>query len=172
MICVNFFGGAGIGKSTIAAAVYAKLKQKGYRTELVGEYAKELCYEDSMKVIKDQLYLFAEQEHRLRCLKESGVEVAICDSPTPLSIAYDRDNDQKLAELIWDRVQRYDNMNFVMQRDESYFTEDDRIDTMDTAKSMDKKIRMMLAVNNVPYTEIHPDDAEAVLKELSVKRKD
>ena len=67
---------------------------------MTGEYAKELVYEDSMRVIHDQLYLYAEQEHRLRCLAESGVEVAVCDSPTPLSIVYDVEQDAKLANLM------------------------------------------------------------------------
>ena len=39
---INFYGGAGIGKSTIAADIFSKLKRKGHKTELVGEYAKWL----------------------------------------------------------------------------------------------------------------------------------
>ena len=40
MRVINFYGGAGIGKSTIAADIFSKLKRKGHKTELVGEYAK------------------------------------------------------------------------------------------------------------------------------------
>ena len=32
---LNFYGGAGIGKSTIAADIFSKLKRKGHKTELV-----------------------------------------------------------------------------------------------------------------------------------------
>lgn len=130
MICINFWGGAGIGKSTMAAAVYAKLKVRGLRTELVGEYAKELCYEASMRVIKDQLYLFAEQEHRMRCLRQSGVDIAICDSPLPLSVLYDQDEDKYLADLIWSRYKKYDNRDFFLERDTSFFTEHDRLNSL------------------------------------------
>ena len=44
MKVLNFYGGAGIGKSTIAADIFSKLKRKGHKTELVGEYAKWLWY--------------------------------------------------------------------------------------------------------------------------------
>ena len=37
---LNFYGGAGIGKSTIIADFFSKLKRKGHKTELVGEYTK------------------------------------------------------------------------------------------------------------------------------------
>ena len=45
MKVINFYGGAGIGKSTIAADIFSKLKRKGHKTELVGEYAKWLWYQ-------------------------------------------------------------------------------------------------------------------------------
>ena len=46
MRVINFYGGAGIGKSTIAADIFSKLKRKGHKTELVGEYAKWLWYQN------------------------------------------------------------------------------------------------------------------------------
>ncbi len=39
----------------------SKLKRKGYKTELVGEYAKWLWYQNATEIVEDQLYLFAEQ---------------------------------------------------------------------------------------------------------------
>ena len=66
MICLNFWGGAGIGKSTLAAKTYATLKELGYRPEQTGEYAKELVYENSMRVIRDELYLFDVMDHSVR----------------------------------------------------------------------------------------------------------
>lgn len=154
MIVINFWGGAGIGKSTLAARTYAWLKQRGCRTEMTGEYAKELVYEDSMRVIRDQLYLYAEQEHRLRCLAESGVEVAVCDSPTPLSVVYDVEQDKMLADLIWDRFNRFKSINFLLKRNNRMFTEKDRIDTLASAHAVDEAIVKMLDEHKIPYTEV------------------
>ena len=164
MICLNFFGGAGIGKSTLAAKTYATLKELGYRVEQTGEYAKELVYENSMRVIRDQLYLFAEQEHRLRCLEESGVEIAVCDSPTPLSIVYDRDKDPVLATLIMKRFEHYQNINFIIQRDDSMFREDDRIDTLRSASLKDLEIEQLLRAHGDKYFTVDPGDVDAVMK--------
>ena len=77
---LNFYGGAGIGKSTIAADIFSKLKRKGLKTELVGEYAKWLWYQNATDIVQDQLYLFAEQVHRLKTLERYGVEYAVCVS--------------------------------------------------------------------------------------------
>ena len=52
---LNFYGGAGIGKSTIAADIFSKLKRKGHKTELVGEYAKWLWYQNATDIVQDQL---------------------------------------------------------------------------------------------------------------------
>lgn len=161
MIVINFWGGAGIGKSTLAARTYAWLKQRGCRAEMTGEYAKELVYEDSMRVIRDQLYLYAEQEHRLRCLAESGVEVAVSDSPTPLSIVYDIEQDAKLADLIWDRFNRFKSVNFLLKRDDSMFTEKDRIDTLASAHAVDEAVMEMLDKHQIPYTTVDMNKTNA-----------
>ena len=57
MKVLNFYGGAGIGKSTIAAAIFSKLKRKGHKTELVGEYAKWLWYQNATDIVQDQLVM-------------------------------------------------------------------------------------------------------------------
>jgi len=41
---LNFYGGAGIGKSTIAADIFSKLKRKGNKTELVGDNVEYLLH--------------------------------------------------------------------------------------------------------------------------------
>lgn len=85
---LNFYGGAGIGNSTIAADIFSKLKRKWHKTELVEEYAKWLWYQNATDIVQDQLYLFAEQVHRLKTLERYGVEYAVCDSPLLLNIIY------------------------------------------------------------------------------------
>ena len=42
---VNVFGGPGSGKSTMAYAVAAELKARGYTAECVGEVAKDCIYD-------------------------------------------------------------------------------------------------------------------------------
>ena len=44
MKVLNFYGGAGIGKSTIAADIFSKLKRKGHKTELVDDNVEYLLH--------------------------------------------------------------------------------------------------------------------------------
>lgn len=80
MKVINFYGGAAIGKSIIIADFFSKLKRKGHKTELVGEYTK--CSTRMPRVLcRISLYLFAEQVYRLKTLERYGVEYEVCDSP-------------------------------------------------------------------------------------------
>ena len=73
----NLFGGPGCGKSTLAARMFAKMKQLGIDCELVTEAAKDIVWEGG---VLDQYGLFAEQLRRVKRL-EGKVDIAITDSP-------------------------------------------------------------------------------------------
>ena len=51
MKVINIFGGPGTGKSVTAAKLFAELKIQNKNCELITEYAKELVYDESYKVI-------------------------------------------------------------------------------------------------------------------------
>lgn len=89
MKVINFYGGAGAGKSTLASALFYRLRlDNQYNCELVPEFAKDVVYEGARRNLSDQLYLLGNQHHRLWRLKQENVEIAICDSPIDMSIAY------------------------------------------------------------------------------------
>lgn len=145
MICINFYGGPGIGKSTLAARVFAMLKAEGIKTELVGEFAKDLVYDKAYNVMADQHYLFAQQAHRLWRLAQSGVEVAVCDSPLLLNIAYNQDpNNGYFNQFVIDTYKRYDNFDYVLDRNDEYWKIDKRDGNVEDAKLMDEKIDAVL----------------------------
>jgi hypothetical protein len=87
VIVVNLFGGPGCGKSTGAAYVFSRLKEAGVNVELVTEFAKDLTW-DKSDALNDQLYMFANQFHRLYRCKRSGVDIVVTDSPLLLSNLY------------------------------------------------------------------------------------
>lgn len=86
--------GPGIGKSTIAASLFTKMKELGYSAELASEYAKELVYEKSYDKMKDQVYLLGKTFHKLYSLK-NNVDFVISDSPLLLSMIYFKYNNMQ-----------------------------------------------------------------------------
>lgn len=123
MIVVNLFGGPGCGKSTGAAYVFSRLKEAGVNVELVTEFAKDLTW-DKSDALNDQLYVFANQFHRLYRCKRSGVDVAVTDSPLLLSNLYRDKHSPFFAEPFTDYVEYcasvFDNINCFIRRVKPY----------------------------------------------------
>ena len=84
MRVINFYGGPGCGKSTIASGLFYLMKVKGYNVELVQEYVKDLAWENRME---DQSFIAANQNLKLHRL-EGKVDYVICDSSLILGLAY------------------------------------------------------------------------------------
>ena len=171
MKVINFYGGAGIGKSTIAADIYSKLKRMGYKTELVGEFAKWLWYQNATEIVEDQLYLFAEQAHRTRTLEKNGLDFAVCDSPLPLNIIYNREPTDAFDALVIQEFCRYDNINYLLRRNDEFLSVDGRKETnLAQAKEKDEQVIAMMDKWNLPYAIISPWETDRVILDLKLKR--
>ncbi len=167
---LNFYGGAGIGKSTIAADIFSKLKRKGHKTELVGEYAKWLWYQNATDIVQDQLYLFAEQVHRLKTLERYGVEYAVCDSPLPLNIIYNNTPDELFDQLVMHEHAKFDNVEYLLHRNDEFISIDGRKETnLERAKVKDEEIKAVLDGAGISYTVISPWETDKVLLDLKMK---
>lgn len=120
-IVVNLSGAPGAGKSTGAAYIFSKLKQKGVNCELIGEFAKDKTWEHNMTALNCQEYVFGKQSYRLaRC--RNDVDVIITDSPLPLSIIYNHNEaiNDSFPKLVIDIFNTYDNMNYFLRRVKPY----------------------------------------------------
>ncbi len=84
---INLFGGPGIGKSSLAAEIYYKMKAKHYNVELVREYVKNLAYENKHIGPFDQFYITGKQIKKESSLYNK-VDFIITDSPLWLSGFY------------------------------------------------------------------------------------
>jgi nicotinamide riboside kinase len=161
---VNFLGGAGSGKSTGAAALFAELKKRGVNVELASEYAKDLVWEDRLATLGDQIYVFGHQHHRLHRLM-GKVDIVITDSPLLLSSVYNPTSDDRgraLDALVTSVFKHFDNINFLLRRTMPY-QKTGRIQTEKEAVEVDKRILTLLETQNIPYIAIDPSaDADRV----------
>ena len=72
---IALMGAPGSGKSTCAAWLFAQMRLQGLKCELVGEFAKDLFWDES-NAWKDQLYVFAFRHLRSILLSSSFLSLA------------------------------------------------------------------------------------------------
>lgn len=98
MILFNLCGGPGSGKSTISYYLAYRLKKAGFRTELVGEAAREEHIYDSTPgsvappLMDNQVLLAGQQYERILRLQRHGFEAVISDSPMIQGTMYCKDH--------------------------------------------------------------------------------
>lgn len=134
---INLWAGPGAGKSTTAAHLFALMKARGHKVELLTEYAKECVYAGDEESLRDPLWIFANSARRLARL-EGKVEWAILDSPLPLCLAYARA--PWLEAAIREHFGRYDNRDFFIRRVKPYQTYGRRERTVDEARAKDAAV--------------------------------
>ncbi len=161
-LVVNLFGGPGTGKSTLMAAIFAKLKSKGYDCEMCPEFAKELVWENRLETFSDELYLFAKQNHRLFRLI-GKVDIVITDRPLYLSIPYYnyyKGRNQSYENLVKDTFESYNNLNIFLERRKK-FMQNRRNENEQESKEFDERFKDCLDKAGYPYATF-PGDIDYV----------
>lgn len=164
-LVVNLLGGPGVGKSTLTALIFAKLKDAGVDCEMASEFAKELVWEQRNETFKDELYIFAKQAHRLFRLN-GKVDVIITDRPLILTCFYAQ-NDKALSRFCVDRFEQYNNLNYLLVREKTY-NPNGRNQTEDEAKVVDIGIKSILASYEIDYKELPGcvETADIIVKDI------
>ena len=131
---VNVFGGPGSGKSTMAYAVAAELKARGYTAECVGEVVKDCIYDaargdqEAARLldgsVESQEELYRRQSARERRL-DGLVQFVVADSPAIMGLAYlapdaDEDRAARLAALAQDEFEAQESVNVIVAREGAY----------------------------------------------------
>ena len=183
---INIVGGPGVGKSTIATGIYTQMMQQGISCELASEYAKEVTWDENVKLFENQIHLFAEQFRRLYRLLDK-VDYAICDSPLILNGVYLDYFQERIEKKFFDddylyfqkqffneTFDQFNNINFYIERNPKYHTMIGRVHSLANSVEIDKKIKESLLVYDPDYyickgssTEIIEAIISTVLKEYS-----
>lgn len=154
MKVINIFGGPGTGKSVTAARLFAELKIKQFNCELITEYAKELVYDESYKLMENQIWIFANQHHRMYRLRKK-VDYIITDAPLFNSIVYSGKGEENkpFHKFVLAEFSKYDNLNVYLERETEY-KQEGRYQDEDGAKKIDNEVLRLFDYFDVNYVKI------------------
>ena len=164
-LIVNLFGGPGTGKSTLMARIFSELKVQGYDCEMVTEFAKDLVWEKRNETFKDELYIFAKQNHRL--FRVNGkVGIIVTDRPLLLTNAYNQD-DKELCSLCLKTFNQYNNLNFLLKR-QTVYQENGRNQSEKEAMQIDKITEDLLESNEINYYTVNNNDLADIIEVIKL----
>jgi len=122
MKIINLFGGPGAGKSTCAAHLFSHLKRHNIKTELVGEFAKELIYLGNETQLINQIYIMGNQYRKQKDLQRHNIDVAISDAPLLMQLVYCQNKPyfEEMKNLVVKINDEFDNINVFVKRVKPY----------------------------------------------------
>jgi nicotinamide riboside kinase len=174
-IVVNLIAAPSSGKSTLMADIFAKLKWKNIDCELVTEFAKDLVWEDRQETFKDELYIFAKQNHRL--FRVNGkVDVIITDRPLLLTILYNNkygERSEELDNLVYSEFEKYNNINYFINRKKPY-NPNGRNQTESESDEIAEELANILYNYCIDFQVVDgiPDTANLIVKDVVNKLKE
>jgi len=167
---INLYGGPGTGKSTIAAYVFAKLKEAGVNCEYIQEFAKDKTWEENPMALACQPYISGKQFWRLFRMRNQ-VQMVVTDSPILLALLYpgwgcNMHWENGLVEMF----HGFSNINIFLKRNTSKhpYNPKGRKQSEEQAREIDAKTRAMLDKHGISYHEIEVDDLDQVWRKVRV----
>jgi len=156
-LIVNIFGGPGIGKTTLAARLFAELKSRDVEAACPEEYAKIALWQGRDYLLDNQLILLGRTWDMISSLSNK-VDVIILDSPILLCSHYAGQREPKhFHQTVLDFHQRQDRINILLQRDHSMaYSTAGRRESSDRAKEIDLQIASLLAEAEENYVSMDP----------------
>jgi len=166
---INFYGGPGVGKSTLAARVYAELNRAGRITvELVQEFVKPWAYERRNIDRFDQIYTFGNQLWREHRLFMAGVDVVVTDSPVLLQCVYTNRCDPGIARPLVDLAHTYEQtypaINFLVERGRTPYRQEGRYQNTSQLQELDAQIQAMVECHLEHHTIVTAQDWELTIQ--------
>lgn len=162
---LNFIGGPGNGKSTLAYDVFRLLRQKGKLAEFIPEPTKDMIWEGSVTSLNDQLYIFGESWHRYWRL-QNKVEFIVSDAPLVHSLLYGENDDLAFSMIVVDRIAKTKPYyNFLVVRNDAIEYEDaGRVHTKAESNNLTNKLVDIMRELEFDYRIAYPSEAQYIVE--------
>jgi AAA domain-containing protein len=160
-LVVNLLGAPNAGKTVVATSLFARLKKRHADVVLVSEYAHQMVVEENKTALADQLFIWANQSHRIFAGYRHA-KLVVTDSPILLGAIYNRQSSIHLQEVILAEHRKYNNFNIILDLDASYpYSMVGRIHNFDESVQIGDEIMDMLTTHDIPflkYKDFEPDE--------------
>ncbi len=172
---INLFGGASVGKSTLAAELFYKMRVAGYRCELVQEWIKTWAYEERNLSPFDQFYVIGKQIRKESFLYDK-VDYIVTDSPLWIAAFYENFNtgndyiEKHVANFTeFAETQGVSYHNFVLNRIFKY-DQVGRFHTEEESIKIDYAMKDYLSKVNLDYIDLDMESnlrADFIIQEVT-----
>ncbi|MEG0359272.1 MAG: zincin-like metallopeptidase domain-containing protein [Anaerorhabdus sp.] len=167
-LVVNLYGGPGAGKTTAGLELTCLLKKQGVNAEFVGEYAKELIYDEKEELLdgswENENLMLNEKAHRIDRLV-GKVDVIISDAPILQSGFYCKENKEDLLEKATTISSQYNNLNVFINRG-NHFSTIGRLHNYEQSILVDNEIINKFKTDKTKYMTMNHDDFRNVLYQI------
>lgn len=167
MKILNLYGAPGSGKSTVASHIFTYLKRHHVKTELVGEFAKELIYEGRSDQLFNQVYIMGMQYKKLKDYERYGsANLVIADSPLLMQSVYCREKSyaNEIIPLLKKLDTEFDNINVFVRRASPY-QEFGRVHSESESDELSKTIWELIKDNTHYTIDGNLDGADFIARE-------
>ena len=172
---INLYGGSGVGKSTVAALLFAIMKMEGHHVELVREYVKLWAWSGKQVRPTDQIYLLGKQS-AYESLLYGKVDYIVTDSPVMLAGAYAEWHNGEAGSYVTAAANSYYEvsssdggvrfLNYILQRD-GEFDPRGRYETKEQAERFDQFLKEYLVRNGKTFTIIGGSETQKAQEALA-----
>jgi RecA/RadA recombinase len=167
---INLYGGSGVGKSTVAALLFARMKMRGEHVELVREYVKLWAWGGRKVRQEDQIYLLGKQS-AYESMLYGKVDYIVTDSPVLLAGMYAEWHNKgdgryvtRAANSFIEQAKRNSGVevrNYLLRREGPFDTRG-RWETAEEASRFDQFLEEGLVMNGHTYAAISGSEEEKV----------
>lgn len=160
-LVINLFGGPGVGKSTLAARIFAGLKECGVESACPEEHAKLAIWSGQPWLLQQQTILLGRTWETIQALL-SKVDVIVVDSPLLLCSVYAGSREPgAFHALCADLHRRSNRINVLLERPvHAAYSERGRMQNHEEALAFDRMIANVLHGHGETAIPMHHSDTE------------